>query len=144
MSHLVDLNDISEKLILLQHYSYGSFEYSKLKLMGSEKDLGDERLDIYWGWTKSIVSNYILDCAIKYRVIQDTIKNDDRYHELNKKASNFDKLGVITKGNFDLNLRESCNKIIHAINVIPLWNESGEGMEKFKYWNGIYRLKGGL
>jgi len=140
MSHSIDLDGILEKLVLLQHYSLGSKSYCEDRSVGSEKDIGDYELDKYWGWTKGIVSNFILECSIKQRVIQDTFKDSESmFKTLDKNACEGLIIGEITKGNFELTLRESCNKIIHAVNVVPSWNTENP---EFHYWSGKYHLTG--
>lgn len=143
MSHSIDLDGISEKLVLLQHYCFGSKQYCEDRLSGSIEDVGNYEFDKYWGWTKGIVSNYILECSIKQRVIQDTFKdNFTEFSQMDQKACERLKIGKIILGDFDLSLRETCNKIIHAVNVIPMWNKEMKDSTEFQYWNGKYRLSG--
>ncbi|BAX81339.1 hypothetical protein [Labilibaculum antarcticum] len=154
MSHFIDLDGILEKLVLLQHFSYGSERYCSDRLIGSIEDQGGYEEDNYWGWTKSLVSNYILECSIKLRVIQDTfnvnysiIQDSNTGKDINlnlfdQKACNKLIIGEIIKGNFKLNLRESCNKIIHAVNVKPLWAKSSNNGIEYQYWNGKIQLTG--
>lgn len=154
MSHSVDLDGILEKLVLLQHFSFGSEEYCRDRLIGSIEDQGGYEEDNYWGWTKSITSNYILECSIKLRVIQDTFNINDRVLEdsnsgtdinlnlFDQKACNKLIIGEIVYGNFKLSLRESCNKIIHAVNVKPLWVRNSNNGIDYQYWNGKIQLTG--
>ncbi len=154
MSHAIDLDGILEKLVLLQHFNFGSERYSSDRLVGSIKDDGAYEEDKYWGWTKNIVSNYILECSIKLRVIQDTFNvshgiipdcitgKDINLNLFDQKACDKLIIGEITQGNFKLSLRESCNKIIHAVNVKPLWAQSSNSGIEYQYWNGKIQLTG--
>lgn len=154
MSHSIDLDGILEKLVLLQHFSFGSDGYCRDRLIGSIEDQGEYEEDKYWSWTKSIVSNYILECSIKLRVIQDTFKVNDgvipdsntgkdiNLNLFDQKACNKLIIGEIIQGDFKLNLRESCNKIIHAVNVKPLWERRSNNRIEYKYWNGKIQLTG--
>ena len=124
MSHQLDFNGILEKLILLEHFSFGSKGYCKLRLVGSDKDIGDQEFDDYWGWVKSIVSNYTIECAIKFRILQDTIRGKKdiiKLENLDSKACDGVSIGKVLNGSFKISLRETSNKIIHAKSVIPQW-----------------------
>ncbi len=143
MSHIVDIDGIAEKLIILEHYANGSYQYCKDRLVASEEDQGYGSFDDYWGWTKGIVSNNILECAIKLRVIQDSCRdNPSLLIEWDKTACKEFFIGNVVEGNFQLSIRESCNKIIHATNVIPCWKEGDVSGIRFKYWSGEYQLSG--
>ena len=143
MSHSIDLDGISEKLILLQHYSLGSKKYCEERFIGGAKDTGNYELDKYWSWTKGIVSNYILECSIKLRVIQDTFRKSSQELKLfDGKACKNLTIGIITTGNFKLNLRETSNKIIPALNVKPIWIIVKTEKSDFQYWTGEFELSG--
>jgi hypothetical protein len=143
MSHVLDLDETARKLVLLQHYCAGSREYCRVRMVGSENDIGNYEYDNYWGWTKGIVSNYLLECSIKLRVIQDTFYSDyAEFKKMDKEACGKLEIGNIEKGNFELNLRETSNKIIHAKNVTPTWVNAKENEIEFQYWDGKYALSG--
>ena len=71
MSYAIDFDALDEKLFLLQQISLASEKYCEEDMVGSELDHGDSNFDIYWGWIKGIVSNYLIECAIKTRIFQD-------------------------------------------------------------------------
>jgi hypothetical protein len=144
MSHQLGLDIVYEKLVLLEHFAYGSQRYCSDRLTGSEKDQGDGALDEYWSWLKGIVSSYLIECAVRARILQDTVQGDDA-----KKLADLDKLslsgltiGTLVTGDFPLSLRETCNKIIHAQKAVPEWRVETEGEIEYKYWSGNYRLSG--
>jgi len=145
MSHSLDFDGIYEKLILLQHYSFGSKKYCSERLIGSSKDIGNEKYDSYWGWTKGIISNYTIECSIKYRLILDIIENKEDIVDLDKldkiSIENLN-IGDVLLGDFNLSLRESCNKIIHSKKAVPIWAKSTLNGVKFYYWTGKYKLTG--
>ena len=125
MSHIISFEEIFIKTFILQHLSLGSKAYCKDRLCGSEIDQGNYELDIYWGSIKSIACSYLLECSIKLRVIQDSIKKDSiKIDDLDKKARRNITIGSVLYGEFHLNIRESCNKIIHATNVIPIMKKN--------------------
>lgn len=137
MSHLINVENIYQKLITLNHYSISSKIYCEKRLIGSSKDQGKERFDSYWSWTKSIVCNSVLDCSIKLRVIQDILKDKQEFklEEIDEKSIQGLKIGEVIKGKIKLTLRESCNKIIHATKVIPIWDEESKDIN-YKFWSG--------
>ncbi len=61
---------------------------------------------------------------------------------IDTQARNNLSLGIIHGGTFQLSLRESCNKIIHATKAYPDWSEKAVNGKSFKYWNGSFHLKG--
>ena len=145
MSHQLDLEGVIEKLVLLQHFAYGSETYCRERLPGSEYDAGDEALDEYWGWAKSLVSIYILECSIRFRVLLDTVAGKPeagKVKSLDAAARSGLVIGHVINGKFDLTIRETCNKIIHARKVIPLWAIGTENNVEFKYWSGKFELSG--
>jgi hypothetical protein len=145
MSHQLNLDSVFEKLFLLQHICAGSEQYCRERQIGSEEDQGDAAYDEYWGWIKSLVSAYLLECSILVRVLIDTVGSTTKVDQL-KNLDTSARLGLVigevVEGAFDLTIRESCNKIIHARKVIPVWKTSLEGTFEFKYWGGDYDLSG--
>jgi len=114
-------------------------------MIASNQDQGDQEFDEYWGWVKAIVSNYAIECAIKFRILQDTIYGKDDlvdFEELDSKSCHGLAIGEVTKGAFKLSLRETSNKIIHAKHVAPQWAVSKTNNLKFKYWSGDIELCG--
>jgi len=114
-------------------------------MTGSTQDQGDQEFDEYWGWVKAIVCNYAIECAIKFRVLQDTIygKFDIvEFEELDSKSCNGLSIGKVTEGSSKLSFRETSNKIIHAKRAVPQWTESKTDNKKFRYWSGEIELCG--
>jgi hypothetical protein len=145
MSHQLDFDGMLEKLILLQHFAHGSKQFCQDRLTGSEYDIGDEAFDEYWGWVKVLVSTYILECGIRVRVFLDIISEKLEKSEiidLDTAARAELSIGQIVDGNFKLTLRETCNKIIHAKKVVPVWTTGMVNDIEFKYWSGQFDLSG--
>lgn len=145
MSHQLNLEGVIEKLVLLQHFAHGSEQYCRERLAGSEQDQGDEALDEYWGWVKSLVSAYCLECSVRVRVLLDTVATKPEASnlvDLDFAACTDLTIGQVVEGEFELTIRETCNKIIHANKVIPVWATAIEGDIEFKYWSGDYDLSG--
>lgn len=145
MSYIINFDELDGKLFLLQQLVLASENYCLQEMMGSNLDEGDGKLDVYWGWIKGIVSDYLIDCAIKTRIFQDYLSENKMELDLTKVDLDARKnleIGIIHKGNFELTLRESCNKIIHAKKSTPSWNEKPISDTIFKYWNGSFHLYG--
>ncbi|MCB0827105.1 MAG: hypothetical protein KDC26_13050 [Armatimonadetes bacterium] len=62
--------------------------------------------------------------------------------ELDAVARSGQVIGQVADGEFELTLRETCNKIIHARKVIPVWSTGFAGDIEFQYWSGVYDLSG--
>jgi hypothetical protein len=145
MSHHLDIDVVLEKLVLLQHFAAGSQSYCAHRLTGSDLDAGDGEFDEYWGWLKGIVCGSTLECAIKFRVLQDSTTGEtDRkqFDLLDQKARADLTLGTVTLGSFPLTLRELSNKIIHATRVAPIWESASAKEVDFKFWGGALELSG--
>jgi hypothetical protein len=145
MSHQLDLDGVLEKLVLLQHFAYGSKDYCRERLTGSEKDVGDGELDEYWAWVKGITSSYLLECAIRLRVLLDIIATGEhagKVDGMDATARSGLVIGKILEGEFELTVREVCNKIIHARNVVPVWESDTQQESGFRYWSGSLELAG--
>lgn len=145
MSHQLNLEGVAEKLILLQHFAYGSEQYCRERLIGSQYDAGDGALDEYRGWVKGLVSAYVLECSIRLRVLLDTIAGKPQAEiidSLEAEARSGLVIGQIFDGKFQLTLGETYSKIIHAKKAIPVWSTGIEHGVEFKYWSGDYDLSG--
>ena len=145
MSHNIDIGGVLEKLVLLQHFSSGSRSYCAERLAGSIQDQGNSELDEYWGWVKGIVCSYTLECSIKLRVLQDSVKKDTHQKQIDTLDENARQgllLAVVIVGDFELTLRELSNKIIHATRVVPEWESGYINDIEFKFWNGTLALSG--
>lgn len=145
MSHAIDFQALDEKLFVLQQIVLGSERYCEQRKTGGESDAGDGELDAYWGWMKTIVCNYLLECAVKTRVFQDYLlgsRFDHDFAKIDEESRQAVQLGIVRKGTVELTLRETCNKIIHATRVVVIWAEKEYSGEVIKYWNGILELHG--
>jgi len=145
MSHILNLEVVVENLVILQHFAAGSEQYCRDRLIGSENDIGDGAYDEYWSWIKGLVSAYTLESSIRLRVLLDSVADKpeaDKIPNLDTDARSGLVIGKVIDGKFKLTLRETCNKIIHAKKVIPVWLTGIERGIEFKYWSGDYDLSG--
>lgn len=144
MSHQLGLDSVYEKLVLLEHFVFGSQRYCGIRLTGADQDERGVSIDDYWSWVKGIVSSYLIECAVRARILQDTVRGDhaQKLADLDALARSGLPVGTIIAGEFSLSLRESCNKILHATKAVPEWRRTTDGGVEYKYWGGDYRLSG--
>jgi hypothetical protein len=145
LSHVLDIEGITEKLFLLEHIVEGSEAYCAKRLVGSDLDQGHEEYENYWGWVKAIACSSLIECAVKFRILQDTIRGEQdiiEFDKLDSKCCENKIIGEIIEGKFKLSLREACNKIIHARNVTPFWSATTFENTEYKYWSGKVELRG--
>ncbi|MBW4518758.1 MAG: hypothetical protein KME16_03385 [Scytolyngbya sp. HA4215-MV1] len=147
MSHNIDFQDIEDRLMLLQHIIFGSYGYCATTEIGRNySQYAADEWHEYSVNLKRIVSNHVIECAIKIRIIEDTLKSlgsktdfrlkdDEAREELS--------IGYVHSGKVNLSLRESCNKVVHATSVDLGWAEKKDRSSRpIEYWNGRLHLHG--
>ncbi len=153
MSHQIYYGSIVEDLILLEQVAHGSramVEYYQSFLDTSKEcDLSisefEAELIDHEDFLQASVSDYLIKCATRTRIIQDTNKFKTEDPEYCPDKESFERHSGVAKclnGKIKLSIRECCNKIIHAkdVNLTFLKLESGIG----QYWNGVCALKGDM
>jgi hypothetical protein len=148
MSHSFDFQSISDKLFLLRNLAAGSKTYCKVQ--GTEKGshpYGDDEWGAYAFQLRRVISSYLIECAAKTRIFEDTIKGKVKpteFKEADTYAQQDCSIGTVLKGSFNLTVRESCNKIIHATSVeLAVANSTvRRPYQKYTYWTGQYHLLG--
>lgn len=150
MPHIFDFDGLEERLYVLRHLCFGSRRCcDEEKVSRTHSEDSHDAWRRYYGNLKSSVSAIAIEAAIKVRMIQDFVRaNED---EDDEPKTDFDSIeatsmsglviGKVHKGNFSLNLRESCNKIIHATEARLRWVGDG-GNGSVEYWSGGYILFG--
>ena len=150
MTHILDLSGSYEALFQLRHLVSGSREFCKGELLHfGDDDYTPEEWESYQNQLHFLVSRTLISSAINFRVLQDTLRSQSSARELNQTeedlalTSDLD-LGEVLEGEFDLTLRESCNKIIHATDFNLLFREArtGKPSKWYSYWNGQIRAVG--
>lgn len=146
MPHSIDFDGLERKLFILQHICYASRQFcEKHGINRLEFDSSDFEWWEYSGLLKVIVSNTIIEVAIKIRMLQDFLQTDDYGANLDKLDTNARhnlKIGLFSKGSGNLTLRESCNKVIHATEARLQWINIDDDENLPEYWNGRYDLWG--
>ena len=154
MPHRIDIAAISENLFILQNLSLASRTFCE-KYRINRYSEGESEFDWYYylGWLKSIVSEKLIECAIKVRILQDLLREEDEeidFADLDQRACSGLALGQFHLGSDPLTLREACNKSLHATEVNLVWEDvASEGEDEREadedrpeYWNGSVMLEG--
>ena len=147
LSHSINFQLIEEKLLLLQHLKLGSQKYCEINEIGrNSSKYSADAWEEYSLDLKRIVSDYVLDCAIKTRIWQDTLIHFGDKVDIKPEDAEARKgvcIGLVHLGKFNLTLRESCNKIVHATRIELGWKEeSNDSGDLFEYWDGSTHLYG--
>ena len=147
MTHSFDFSGVSEKLFILQQLHAASRDYCRNG--GICKDsgpYGHDDWNDYEHTIKPIVSGYMIEIAAKIRILQDSMAGQIRpliFENADKYALEDIPVGKVHSGNFNLNVRESCNKIIHATRVELDWvTRNSKKPGAYTYWSGAVNLFG--
>jgi len=145
MSHAIDFDGISERLFVLQHLVHGSVAYCEREGITADMLEDDEPFQNAWGWTKVLASNYLIECAVKLRMVQDFCSKQadaSTLQDIERQAAGDISIGRIIKGSFPLTVREACNKIIHATHATIDFVPSTNSTPPVLAWDGLYNLYG--
>lgn len=107
----------------------------------------DPKFQTVWSTTKILVSNYLIECAVKLRMIQEFCSKHyepNKVCELEERALSEGAIGRVVQGAFRLTIREACNKIIHATSATIDFVPSPEDSPEVLHWNGCCNLRGHL
>lgn len=153
MSHQIYYGSIEEDLLLLEQIVHGSkamIEYYE-SVLDTKKDCDitfsefECELIGYKGFLEASVSDYLIRCASRTRIIQDSNEfktNDPDYCPDKESFERYSEVAWCVVGNVKLSIRECCNKIIHAKYVSLNFSKLESGLGQ--YWNGICSLKGDM
>jgi hypothetical protein len=147
MSHAIDIDGTAERLFILQHLAYGSKDYCTSEGILSLEHTGYAQFQSPWGWTKSVVSNYLIECSVKLRMVQEHCskrREADALSKLDQEATLALTIGYVHEGGFRLTLREACNKIVHATWVRMDFTAADGSTEGMHFWDGQSHLFGEL
>lgn len=150
MSHAISIHSIEEHIFLLNQLATSSpiyvgelranFVYEKAdEWICSEFDYEFIR---YQGQLASLVSDYLIQCATRTRIIQDSCKVEwDEGYDPDKEAyEKFSEVANLIEGRVNFSIREICNKIIHTTKFELEYVDLDQ--EGFKYWSGKCHLHG--
>lgn len=145
MAHKIDMDSLARTSFLLRHLTHGNVHVFR-ELQFTRK--ADAEISYGWGHhglqLQMLVSELLIDAAIKLRIILDVLRDQDMEHPSEPDfESRF--VGANTVGHFipsgtRITLREACNKIIHARKVTLQWKNADA--ENYEYWDGTVILNG--
>jgi hypothetical protein len=150
MPHSFDIEGTKERLLVLQHLCHGNRSFCKEFRIGRviEEVLEYEWYE-YYAFLKHSVSEHLINCAIKLRMLQDSVKADEQkvdFEKIDRQARKGLKIGKFLSGGNRLNLREACNKIIHATDArlewCPLDSKTSTKENEPEFWTGMIFLYG--
>lgn len=148
MTHSFDFVGLNKKLFLLRHLIAGNKEFSRReqKYQGTRSEPSED-WDEYAARLRQVVSNDLIEIAAKFRVMRDTASmqvSSACLDELDSSLLGKKGVGTVLEGEFQLTLRESCNKIIHTKNFQLVFQNARSSVPRhiYSYWNGICQLSG--
>jgi hypothetical protein len=162
MPHRVDIDSIHQNSFLLLNIAYGAKEFARTHDLASDDDYPITG-GYYVGWLKFTLSEKLIDTAIKTRIILDMVRAEEKQYEaggekyvvdsrdLDKKISSKYNIAGVVEGDAEITVRECCNKIIHALDIQPIYeggdddhflDEESEAKREWKYWGGSLDLSG--
>ncbi|MGY4639073.1 hypothetical protein [Pseudomonas sp. TE24901] len=154
--HVISFSAVEENLFLLQQIAHGSYSTAKSlhdnfsvisPSLVEQTGLEMEMLS-HQDFVKYFVGDYLIQCATKTRIIQDTynftIDNGDEgvYCPDAEAYDRYPSVAHSPTEGVKLSMREICNKIIHAKRLEFEFVESQD--YGFLYWSGMCRLFGEL
>ncbi len=142
MSHYFGLNEIKEKLIIVSGLALSGEEFCKRYNMGSEEYNKTYNVNDYTKLTKLVISNNLIEIAVKIRCLVDDLKSQKIQVNFGSKIRIFNS-GQCADGNSkEKNFRFICNKIIHAekFNLDFIGNKSYH--QDMVWWSGEITLAG--
>lgn len=145
MSHLIDLDGVREKLYILINLSLVGNSFANKYSIGIEEYQNYFSDEDYYNLTKSIVSNYSIETAIKLRSLIETLRKSNIDLKFNKEVSCFypkekSSNDISKQKRHDLNF--ICNKIIHATHFSLDTVSSMNQNPNIKWWEGSLTLEG--
>lgn len=119
------------------------------------EDVGGSLHEYFWLTAEERLSRALLDIAVRMRTLEDILSSSGKradYHDLISQLVEDDQIGSLgwkdgkVGERSGLSFREACNKIIHAEDVRPIYdNGSNAGDEDFAWgMDGSVELLGSL
>lgn len=162
MPHRVDFDSIHQNIFVLLNIAYGAKEFSRSHDLSSEDDYPITG-SYYVGWLKYTLSEKLIDTAVKTRIILDMVRAEEKRYQADGEPYSVDTRKLDDEisakyniaGSLDpgasISIRDCCNKIIHALDIRPLYedgddehyfDEESPTKRQWKYWDGSLDLSG--
>ncbi|MCF6264468.1 MAG: hypothetical protein L3J24_12890 [Xanthomonadales bacterium] len=142
MSHFVDIGSLKEKVFILNNLALSGELFSTSYFIGvSEFQKHYSDLD-YHHFTKSIVSNYAIELAVKLRNASELLQENKISYINDKNILCYGAGKQAGSENEEHDLFYICNKIIHAKKFRIDTVGSAKYKVNFMWWNGYLTLAG--
>ena len=145
MSHAIAIERMLETLFVLEHLAHGSRSYCNERGIFSMEETGYPDMRSTWGLTKSAVSNYLIEIAIRARIVLDYCYTIDKpaTQRLEKQACAGLTFSYDTPATSKLSLRDTLDKIVHATLVTTEFANSLDTLDdQTTFWDGQVKLEG--
>ena len=154
MPHHLDIDSIHENIFVLLNICHASKTFAQTHDLDPSNPIGNIDYAYYIGWLKYLLSEKLIECSVKTRILFDFLRNEDEQIDLldeDKGISKGYNLGYFSPPNGKVTLRECCNKIIHAISISPnmqigddehVLDEEQDEKREWEYWDGTMLLRG--
>ncbi len=142
MSHYFGIDEIKQKLVMISALTLSGEEFCKRYHMGSPEYYKVYNLEDYTKLTKLMVSNNLIEIAVKLRCLVGSLKAQKMPIELSNDIKIYN-VGRCADGKSqDKDFRFICNKIIHA----DKFNLDFVGKRSYHkdmvWWSGMVTLSG--
>jgi hypothetical protein len=162
MAHRLDIDSIHQNSFLLLNIAYGAKEFAQSHHLSDSSDEDPINGRYYVGWLRFVLSDKLVDTAIKTRIMLDMVRAQEELYKSDDDGEAIDsrKLDKEICSSYNIasasdgetpTIRECCNKIIHAIHIQPLYedgeddhhlDEESDKKRGWKYWSGSMDLSG--
>lgn len=143
MPHAFNEVGFYERVFILRHLCHGSRDLCITK----PEDKGEDWKD-YRQWMKSVVSDHLINLAIKWRILQDSFREANiqiNFDGLDKAAQQGLNIGNVKGVSGTLSIRKACNKVIHATEILLEWKDytqTSRNQDDQEYWSGALTMLG--
>ena len=151
MSHAIDTGALLEKIFVLEHLAFGSRSYCDTNGLNTFDSTGYLEPLSPSSLTKSVVSTYTIEIAVRLRILLDHAYAFDKPSTKSLEAQvtkglriSYEQKGSSSQGPSSLDLRETLNKIIHAEIVSVNLDPDNNGTSDVHYWDGQVQVEGEL
>ena len=154
MPHHIDIDSIHQIVFLILHLCYGSKTFAQAHRIDAMRIEGNINYEYYFGWLKFLLSEKLIEISIKTRIAMDFLSEEDDHIDLYEEdqiiSSDYN-IGFFIGNDSLVTIRETCNKIVHAISIIPneeegddehFLDDENSNKREWEYWNGVLELKG--
>jgi hypothetical protein len=144
MSHFVDVGSLKEKIFVLNNLAFSGEKFSTTYFIGADEPKEHYSDLDYHHFTKSIVSNYAIELAVKLRNTAELLQENKIPYRCEKDIACSGAGRQASGEKEDHDFLYICNKIIHAKKFRIDTVGSKKYAAEFKWWSGDLTLAGTL